>query len=103
MLFVPLPLLGVCLLFAQTMSISMNYGLYRFGGDVDRFNRQTWRMICFFILIAIAVAILPGAIGKNDLARLALIAVWGVIRALERAKRRNILRLLVEAVKGPAT
>lgn len=101
-LFVPLPLLGAMLLAAQVLSISGNYVLYRHDGDVDRFNRQAWRMICFIVLVVACAAAVPGFITRGDGTRLAFIVGWGVIRSYERTKRMNILRIMAGAMKPRA-
>ncbi len=98
-LFVPLTLVGGLLLTAQIVSISLHYGVYRFGGNADRFNRQGWRLLVFFALIAAAAAVAPAHILTAAPLRFALIVLWNIVRGIEQAQRKNIVRIVGEHIR----
>ena len=95
-MLVPLTILGALLLAGQVLSISMNYFIYRHGGDWQRFNRQAARMAVFLPPAALVWLALPaGSLGAGP-ARWTLILAWGAMRSLEQARRKNILRIAAE-------
>ncbi|MCK5862425.1 MAG: hypothetical protein KAH38_08060, partial [Candidatus Hydrogenedentes bacterium] len=97
--FVPLTLIGALLLAAQVLSISANYLLYRWGGNLQCFNRQAARLFLFGVFAMVLYAnIFPVAFSADPI-RPTLILVWGMIRTIENAYHKNILRIIAEFVK----
>ncbi len=99
-LFVPLTLIGALLLAAQAASLSLNYTIYRLGGNPDRFNRQAWRLLLFLALVCGAFVLAPADIIQTSPTRFILILVWCATRSIERGRRKNILRIIGEFVRS---
>ncbi len=101
-IFVPLTIAGTLLLAAQVVSISVNYGIYRWGGKWERFNRQACRLVLFIVAAAVFWLLAPNIYPGGRYLRSVLITYWGLVRALEYARHKNILRLLAEGFRaGP--
>ncbi|OHC91360.1 MAG: hypothetical protein A3J87_06595 [Sideroxydans sp. RIFOXYB12_FULL_59_6] len=98
-LFIPLTLMGALLLAAQVAAISANYVIYRFGGNLERFNRQAWRLILFLALAGILLVAVPHYTSETSLVRFSLIIVWSLIRTVERARHKNIVRIIKDRVR----
>ncbi len=101
-IFVPLTIAGVLLLLAQVISISTNYFIYRRGGRWQRFNRQACRLVLFLVSAAVLWLLAPALFPGGRHLRMMLIFFWGVVRALEQARHKNILRLFADGFRaGP--
>lgn len=102
-LFIPLTILGILLLTAQVVSMSIHYALYRYGKNSQRFNRQAWRLYVFLALTGGCLLLSSENIFDSPSAVLlfALIVLWNSIRAVECARRKNIVRILLELFRLP--
>ena len=98
-LIVPITLMGILLLGAQVLSISINYFVYRLGGNLKNFNRQLWRLLLFLLCCLGVYVVAAPAFSFGDYTRFALIIIWGSIRAMEAAQHKNILRIAGEIFK----
>ncbi|HDP35030.1 MAG TPA: haloacid dehalogenase-like hydrolase [Candidatus Hydrogenedentes bacterium] len=99
-LFIPVTLVGALLLIAQVASISLNYVIYRFGCNLDRFNRHTWRLLLFLAMLAVAIALAPTDVNAAVRIRIGIILLWCAVRAIERARRRNIVGIVIDKIRG---
>jgi len=99
-LIIPITIIGTLLLAAQVMSISINYIIYRFEGNLEHFNRQAWRLILFLALAGIVFITVPCYISVTSPVRFSLIVVWSLIRTVERARHKNIARIIMEKLRG---
>ncbi len=97
---IPLTLLGALLLLAQVACQSVNYIIYRRGGDWERFNQHTFRLL-FFVALLIPASVLHPALPEGLLGwRGALICAWMALRIAERASGTGLRRVLLGLVRG---
>lgn len=96
----PVTALGALLLTAQVFCQTATYLIYRHGGQVPQFNRQTFRLLFFFVLL-IPGSLLLGSIEFFLSPRFAIILIWMTMRIVERAYGRTLRYLLRDLVRQP--
>lgn len=96
-MMIPLTMVGALLLTAQVLSISRNYFIYRRGGDWRSQNRHAWRLGIFLLLVFGLWLVAPRSTLDTRVVRWAIILLWSIVRSLEQAYRKNIVRLILEA------
>ncbi|MFP4499553.1 MAG: HAD family hydrolase [Candidatus Hydrogenedentota bacterium] len=96
---IPLTLLGALLLLAQVACQSVNYVIYRRGGNWERFNPHIFRLL-FFAALLIPASVLHPALPEGLLGwRGMLICAWMALRIAERASGTGLRRVLLGLVR----